>query len=101
LKSKVVLALFLFLHLVAHPLVHAADGFFPTPGHTLSTSADSGNSADHECAVCHTSGSVTPAAPIATIGILSSSTALLIHVQEQALRDGVELHLPSRAPPVR
>src|SRR5664279_3201422 len=56
-KSKVLFALALFLHLLVHPLVHAADMqiYGPTHAPTVAKAALL-SPAIPECAVCHTAG---------------------------------------------
>jgi hypothetical protein len=102
LKAKVSLALFLFLHLLAHPLVHATDGLLPSQTDQVSrVAAQPANSGFHECAVCHTSSALSITRPIGELVSISASMATLAHVHDRPLHDGIDSQLPSRAPPTR
>lgn len=94
------LALLLFVHVVVHPLVHAAPLLDAAYGHqTLSASVGDQRSDQHQCEVCRTANSVVPVFGFAALDACDYSSAVITDPTSEFV--GVtQLHLPSRAPPV-
>jgi len=100
-RTRAWLALLLFLHLVVHPLVHAAPLAATASGHTIvSTALAHQQAPTHDCEVCRLGHSFVPiigfAAPEAgkvSSRVIADPTSDVIAV--------VTLRISSRAPPAR
>ena len=99
-KSKGLFAVALFLHLLVHPMVHAADMQIFAPAHSSSVArAILLSPATPECAVCHTAGhaQVGRAAVILFVGF--APNAIVVASPEYRASEMIETHLSPRAPP--
>jgi hypothetical protein len=100
-KSKVLIALALFLHLLVHPLLHAADmQTIVATGQPSFSKAALVAPATPECAVCHMAGhaQVSRLSTILFVGF--DPQALVTAVPEFSPSEPVDTHIPPRAPPV-
>lgn len=98
-KVRVLIGLALFLHLLAHPLLHAADGHLALPSSSSSfVNLDSAPSAP-ECAICHVAGVLDVSAPVAAVHADLDATPAVLLPQEFAKSDGVDRLQTSRGPP--
>lgn len=99
-KLRVLFALTLFLHLLVHPMVHAADMQTFVPAHLASfTTATLLSPATPECAVCHTAGHVLVGRSIAIPFVGLDPNATVVASPEYCPCETIETHLPPRAPP--
>jgi len=99
-KSKVLFALALFLHLLVHPLVHAADMqiYGPTHAPTVAKAALL-SPAIPECAVCHTAGHALVGRSATILFVGFDPNAIVVALPEYSPSEAIETHLPPRAPP--
>jgi mono/diheme cytochrome c family protein len=100
-KSKVLFALALFLHLLVHPLVHAAEmqTFAPYSQASIARAALL-SPATPECAVCHVARHAQANRPAANALVAFDPHGLVTASPQFSPSEPIENHLPPRAPPV-
>ncbi len=99
-RSKVLFALALFLHLLVHPMVHAADMQIFAPAHSSSIAkATLLSPATPECAVCHTAGHAQAGRSAVILFVGFAPTAIVVASPEYWASETIETHLSPRAPP--
>lgn len=99
-KPKVLFALSLFLHLLVHPMVHAADmQIFGPADPTSIAQATALSPAIPECAVCHTAGHALAGRSAATLFVGFDPNAVVVALPDYSPSEAIETHLPPRAPP--
>jgi hypothetical protein len=99
-KFKALFALSLFLHLLVHPLVHAADMQIFGPAHAPSVAkATRLSPAIPECAVCHTAGHALVGRSATVLFVGFDTNAIVVALPEYSPSEAIETHLPPRAPP--
>ncbi len=99
-KAKGWLALLLFLHVVVHPIVHAAPlpaTAFAAP--TLSAPVADKHSHTRECELCRTANRVVPTVAY-TAPVVRDSSSLVVADPFSDVFAVARLHRLSRAPPV-
>lgn len=100
-RLRVLFALTLFLHLLVHPLVHAADSqmFAPATSSSISLAAASAP-ATPECAVCHMAGLVQAGRPVCSVIANSDTSTAVAGFQQQVIQDAARIQSSPRAPPL-
>lgn len=99
-KFRVLFALTLFLHLLVHPLVHAADSQILVPAKSSSISlAAAVPPATPECAVCHLAGTVQIGRPLCCVLVDFNTSALIAGFQQKVTQDAAQTFSSPRAPP--
>ena len=97
-KFRVLFAAALFLHLVVHPMLHAADFAWSAPTQPTHSAAVAVSPAP-QCAVCHLTNSLQLGPPVATVQASLGHDALLLASSDNSAADGIGSYRPSRAPP--
>ncbi len=99
-KFRVLFALSLFLHLLVHPLVHAADMQVLAPAtHASVATPISVSPVIPECAVCHIAGSMQVGEPVCNVLVRFDANAVVSGLRASSPHEGVESHSSPRAPP--
>ncbi|HEX6878979.1 MAG TPA: hypothetical protein VF135_01325 [Terriglobales bacterium] len=97
-NRKGILVLFLFVHLMVHPMLHAAVTPSAPLHPTLASDTEQLRGAD-DCSLCRVSTTLILLAVLALITVAVSGPKIRVSFVPKLWSADFLLHLPSRAPP--
>ncbi len=97
-NRKGIFVLFLFVHLLVHPMLHAAVTPSAPLHPTLGADTEQLRGAD-DCSLCRVSTTLILLAVVALIAVSASGLKIRVSFEPKLWSTDLLLHLPSRAPP--